>query len=61
MNTTTPISVASIRLRSTDPWRKLGTASTGSASTTAKVSRLTAVIPATVRPRSSPASTSIRY
>ena len=45
---------ASSRSRSTEPRKSAGSASTGSARTTAKVSRLTAVSPATARPRSSP-------
>ena len=61
MNTARPPNVASTRSRLTPPRTIAGTASTGRTRTAAKVSRFTAVMPATERPRSKPASTSIRY
>ena len=48
-STTRPMSVGSIRLRLTPPRRIAGTASTGMARTTAKMSRLEAVRPETAR------------
>ncbi len=60
-NTSTPISVAWIRRWLTAPPAMAGTARTGSASTTAKTSRLVTVSAEAVVARGSPDWTSIRY